>query len=589
MATQLNSDTRRRDNLTIETPLVSVVMPCLNEAQTVAGCIREAWAGLAAGDFCGEIIIADNGSEDGSAAIAESEGARVVQIAERGYGNALRGGFAAAQGKYIIMGDCDGSYDFGEIPRFVAKLEEGYELVMGNRFAGGIMPGAMPWHHRYIGNPVLSGIGRILFRPGCKDFHCGLRGIARASLSSVSLESSGMEFASEMVVAYARRGNTIAEIPITLRPDGRNRSPHLRSFADGIRHLCLISREFLNTKFRMKALGLVLVAAILAGVLAVWNGVTPGSSHSIPPVVFDVESIDLGVIPVGSDHKVAFQVYNNSNRPLYPKRLRLDCGCVRVLDLPDSIAPKACAQLVVTYHPRGEPADVKRVSILECEQDGQVFQKAFELISKTRSPLAIEGFENRKSIPITNGVTSFAFQVQGHFGEDLARLAIEAKPDWLHIEKVDQARSASGSADKGTTFKQTFMLTVDASGLSSGSHAGKIVASTGHAETDLEIVFVKRNRVEMSPDVIFLSNTENESWHELTATMVGLPAFSKLEVEPVPELASVVGHEFFEGGRIRFFLKGTVDRAYRGYIRIREVGLPNFEDRFPVVVVKDEL
>lgn len=252
METQLNSDTRRRDNLTIETPLVSVVMPCLNEAQTVAGCIREAWVGLAAGDFCGEIIIADNGSEDGSAAIAESEGARVVQIAERGYGNALRGGFAAARGKYIIMGDCDGSYDFGEIPRFVAKLEEGYELVMGNRFAGGIMSGAMPWHHRYIGNPVLSGIGRMIYGGTCRDWHCGIRGMRSEKIPRLNLISPGMELASEIVARARQNALKCTEVSMTLRPDKRNRSPHLRSFQDGCRHLYILIRCLIGEKFTLR-------------------------------------------------------------------------------------------------------------------------------------------------------------------------------------------------------------------------------------------------------------------------------------------------------------------------------------------------
>jgi hypothetical protein len=187
-----------------------------------------------------EIIVADNGSRDGSQTLAERAGARVVPVPQRGYGAALQGGIAAAGGKYVVMADADGSYDFGEVPRFVAKLEEGYDLVMGNRFAGGIEPGAMPWHHRYIGNPVLSGIGRLLFRPACRDFHCGLRAFVREKIIALGLESPGMEFATEMVIRAAQKKLRITEIPIVLHPDGRDRPPHLKSFRDGWRHLRLM-------------------------------------------------------------------------------------------------------------------------------------------------------------------------------------------------------------------------------------------------------------------------------------------------------------------------------------------------------------
>ena len=243
--------------------LVSVVMPCLNEARTVEACIKQARAGCEilistktsrerilspqstesrASDFesAYEIIIADNGSSDGSREIAERAGARVVSIAQRGYGAALLGGIALARGKYIVMGDADCSYDFGEIPKFVAKLEEGFDLVMGNRFAGEIKPGAMPWHHRYVGNPLLSGIGRLLYRPNCRDFHSGLRAFDREKVNALRLVCPGMEFATEMVVRSAQANFRIAEIPITLNPDGRGRPPHLRCWRDGTRHLCLM-------------------------------------------------------------------------------------------------------------------------------------------------------------------------------------------------------------------------------------------------------------------------------------------------------------------------------------------------------------
>ena len=181
---------------------VSVVMPCLNEVRTLAGCIRQARAALEAGNLHSEIIVADNGSTDGSVELALSEGAKVVHVARRGYGSALQGGFAAARGEYIFMADADGSYDFGEIPRFVAKLREGYDLVMGNRFAGEIKPGAMPWHHRYIGNPILSGLGRLIYRTSCRDWHCGLRAFERKAIGLLALNCSGMEFASELILLF---------------------------------------------------------------------------------------------------------------------------------------------------------------------------------------------------------------------------------------------------------------------------------------------------------------------------------------------------------------------------------------------------
>ncbi len=212
-------------------------MPCLNEILTIRDCIEEAIRAMKNAGICGEVVIADNGSTDGSQELAASLGARVVDVAQRGYGSALRGGIAASRGEFVVMGDCDGSYDFGHAPRIVEKLQEGYDLVMGNRFLGGIQPGAMPWKHRYIGNPVLSGIGRLLFRCPAGDFHCGLRGFRRDMYDQLGLNTTGMEFASEMVIKAQLGGFKIAEVPTVLRPDGRDRPPHLRSFRDGWRHL----------------------------------------------------------------------------------------------------------------------------------------------------------------------------------------------------------------------------------------------------------------------------------------------------------------------------------------------------------------
>ncbi|HWM43036.1 MAG TPA: glycosyltransferase family 2 protein [Burkholderiales bacterium] len=212
-------------------------MPCLNEAATIGSCIAKARGFLERAGIEGEVLIADNGSNDGSCALAERAGARVVKVAERGYGAALAGGIAAARGRYIVMGDADDSYDFGRLEGFVAKLRDGYPLVMGNRFRGGIRKGAMPFLHRYLGNPVLSFVGRLLFRTRVGDFHCGLRGVDREAVRSLHLRTTGMEFASELVVKASLARWRIAEVPTMLSPDGRGRPPHLRTWRDGWRHL----------------------------------------------------------------------------------------------------------------------------------------------------------------------------------------------------------------------------------------------------------------------------------------------------------------------------------------------------------------
>jgi glycosyltransferase involved in cell wall biosynthesis len=216
---------------------LTILMPCLDEAATVARCVEKARGFLRRASIDGEVLVADNGSRDDSRAIAERAGARVVAVPQRGYGAALAAGVAAARGRFVIMGDADDSYDFSLLDGFVAKLREGYPLVMGNRFKGGILPGAMPPLHRYLGNPVLSFIGRLFFRVPVRDFHCGLRGFDRAALLSLGLRTPGMEFASEMVVKAALAGWRIAEVPTKLHPDARGRPPHLRSWRDGWRHL----------------------------------------------------------------------------------------------------------------------------------------------------------------------------------------------------------------------------------------------------------------------------------------------------------------------------------------------------------------
>lgn len=216
---------------------LSIVMPCLNEAKTLAVCIEKAQKSIERMGISGEVIVADNGSTDESVSIAECCGAKVVNIQEKGYGSALRGGIAASEYEYVIMGDADDSYDFSNIDSYVAKLDEGYELVMGNRFKGGIEPGAMPFSHQYIGNPLLSGLGRLFFKTDIGDFHCGLRAFRKDSIDKIGLCTTGMEFASEMVVKSVLFGLKIAEVPCKLYPDGRDRPPHLRSIPDGLRHL----------------------------------------------------------------------------------------------------------------------------------------------------------------------------------------------------------------------------------------------------------------------------------------------------------------------------------------------------------------
>ena len=216
---------------------LTVLMPCLNEAPTLPACIRNARTYFSRSGISGEVLVADNGSTDDSVAIAQAEGARVVHVPARGYGAALSAGIQSARGKFIIMGDADASYDFSKLHAFMDALRGGGQLVMGNRFSGGILPGAMPPLHRYLGNPVLSFIGRLFFRSPIRDFHCGLRGFDRQSMLDLDLNSAGMEFASEMVVKATLNGLRVSEVPTTLSPDGRDRPPHLRSWRDGWRHL----------------------------------------------------------------------------------------------------------------------------------------------------------------------------------------------------------------------------------------------------------------------------------------------------------------------------------------------------------------
>jgi hypothetical protein len=263
---------------------VTVLMPCLNEAETVATCVRKAVGFLREHGIDGEIVVADNGSTDGSQRLAKEAGARVVPVSAKGYGNALMGGIVAAQGQYVIMGDADDSYDFTALMPFVSALRDGADLVMGNRFKGGIAPGAMPALHRYVGNPVLSAVGRLFFRVKIGDFHCGLRGFRRESMLSLGLQATGMEFASEMVVKSTLARQRVIEVPTTLSPDGRSRPPHLRSWRDGWRHL-----RFLLL-FSPRWLFLIPGIAVLAIGLLIGIAVVPGPL-TIGSVAFDVDTL----------------------------------------------------------------------------------------------------------------------------------------------------------------------------------------------------------------------------------------------------------------------------------------------------------
>ena len=263
---------------------LSVVMPCLDEAATVGVCVRKAMDALEQHGIRGEVIVADNGSTDGSREIAREAGARVVPVERRGYGSALQAGIAAAGGEFVLMGDADDTYDFSQLDQFLAKLREGYDLVMGNRFQGKILPGAMPPLHRYLGNPVLTGLGRLFFKSPVGDFHCGLRAFRKDAIEQLGLRTMGMEFASEMVVKASRFRLRITEIPTTLAPDRRDRPPHLRTWRDGWRHLrflLLYSPRwlFLYPGIALFVFGLALSAALLPGPLTIRN------------VVFDVHTL----------------------------------------------------------------------------------------------------------------------------------------------------------------------------------------------------------------------------------------------------------------------------------------------------------
>ena len=273
---------------------LTIVMPCLNEAETLGQCITKARSFLDRSGISGEIVIGDNGSTDGSIEIARRGGARVVNIPIRGYGAALYGAVSSANGRYCVMADSDDSYNFSKLDAFVRELRAGADLVMGNRFLGGIEPGAMPWKNRYIGNPILSGIGRLLFRAPTRDFHCGLRAFSRDAFLRMDLRTTGMEFASEMVIKAKLMGMKIVEVPVTLSRDGRSRQPHLRPYRDGWRHLrfmLLFSPDwlFLYPGLVLMCAGLLLGAKLLASPVYI-----KGVSLSLDTLIYSVTMIEVG-------------------------------------------------------------------------------------------------------------------------------------------------------------------------------------------------------------------------------------------------------------------------------------------------------
>ena len=268
----------------VSAPEISVVMPCLNEAETLPVCIEKLQRTFRDHGIRGEVIVADNGSSDESVAIAQSKGARVVSVEAKGYGAALMGGIAAARGKYVVMGDADDSYDFTSVPAFLQQLRQGFDLVMGNRFKGGIEPNAMPPLHKYLGNPVLTLIGRLFFNAPCGDFHCGLRGFRKDAYERMGLRTTGMEFATEMIVKATLLHMRISEIPTTLSQDGRSRPPHLRTWRDGWRHLRFMLLYSPRWLFLYPGALLILAGAIVG----VWLLAGP---RAIGDVTFDVDSL----------------------------------------------------------------------------------------------------------------------------------------------------------------------------------------------------------------------------------------------------------------------------------------------------------
>jgi glycosyltransferase involved in cell wall biosynthesis len=297
----MNIPASDRENGDLE---LTILLPCLNEAETIEICVHNAMTFLARSGVSGEILVADNGSTDGSERLAAAKGARVIAVRERGYGSALRQGILSARGRYVIVGDADDSYDLLNLEDFVAKLREGYDLVMGNRFRGGIASGAMPFLHRYLGNPVLSLCGRLFFGTRIGDFHCGLRGFARNRIMALNLHTTGMEFASEMVISAALLSYRITEVPTILKKDGRSRPPHLRTWHDGWRHLRFLlmfspSWLFIYPGLTLIACGVSVAALLFPGPVQIAAGIRLDIHTFLVAaiaILIGVQSISFGLI-----------------------------------------------------------------------------------------------------------------------------------------------------------------------------------------------------------------------------------------------------------------------------------------------------
>jgi glycosyltransferase involved in cell wall biosynthesis len=282
---------------------LTILLPCLNEAETLEVCISKARASLEDLNLIGEVLVADNGSTDGSQNLAKKSGARVIEVKTKGYGAALIAGINDSKTDYVIMGDADDSYALDDLLLFVRKLDEGYDLVMGNRFLGGISPGAMPWLHKYLGNPILSWLGKLLFKAPIGDFHCGLRGFRVEAIRNLNLKSTGMEFASEMVVKSSLNGLKIAEVPTSLKPDGRSRAPHLRTWRDGWRHLIFLLTAsprylFLYPGLLLFAVGLIGFALTFSGEIDLFNLFLSSNTYflSISLMIVGVQTILMAIL-----------------------------------------------------------------------------------------------------------------------------------------------------------------------------------------------------------------------------------------------------------------------------------------------------
>ena len=275
-------------------PELSIVMPCLNEQETLAICIKKAQGFLKTHQVVGEIIVADNGSEDGSQKIAKEQGVRLIIVKDKGYGNALKAGINSAIGKYVIMADADNSYNFAALMPFLEKLREGFDMVIGNRFKGGIEKGAMPFLHRYLGNPILSYMGRLFYEVKIKDFHCGLRGFSKEAFNQMNLRTSGMEFASEMIVKSRLNNLQITEVPTRLHRDGRSRKPHLNTWSDGWRHLRFLMLYSPQWLFLIPATILMVIGSISSFILMIKPVVVNGITFDIHTLIYTFSLILIG-------------------------------------------------------------------------------------------------------------------------------------------------------------------------------------------------------------------------------------------------------------------------------------------------------